>query len=173
MPVPRERIEQMKIHAREKDVTIRKITEVQRLTNNHVTNLEAIIRDLRHEIDEMGKTLTYLNGHEALIFKAAEEAGRPVHKKYPKGSPERKRLAYKKEYMLHPIRSMKLYSTEEGRNLRDGDFHIGEIYRQHGKLRFEKVENPGRSPSSSPYITRSIIPMPACCPSCSIRRMSL
>ena len=53
----RERIEQMKIHSREKDVTIRKITEVQRLTNNHVTNLEAIIRDLRHEIDEMGKTL--------------------------------------------------------------------------------------------------------------------
>lgn len=138
----RERIEQMKIHAREKDVTIRKITEVQRLTNNHVTNLETIIRDLRHEIDEMGKTLTYLNGHEALIFKARRKLGEQFNKKYPRGSVERKKLKYKKECLLHPIRSMKLYSTEEGRNLRNGDFEIGDIYRQHGKLHFEKVENP-------------------------------
>ena len=138
----RERIEQMKIHAREKDVTIRKITEVQRLTNNHVTNLEAIIRDLRHEIDEMGKTLTYLNGHEALVFKARRKLGDKFNQKYPKGSLERKKLDYKREYLRHPIRSCRLYSTAEGKNLRDGDFHIGEIYRQHGKLRFEKVENP-------------------------------
>ncbi|MFR5731055.1 MAG: glycosyltransferase family 2 protein [Clostridium sp.] len=44
--------------------------------------------------------------------------------------------------MLHPLRSMKLYSTPEGRNLRDGDFNIGEIYREHGRLKFEQVENP-------------------------------
>lgn len=138
----RERIEQMKIHAREKDLTIRKITEVQRLTNNHVTNLETIIRNLRHEIDEMGKTLTYLNGHEALIFKARRKLGEQFNKKYPRGSVERKKLKYKKECLMHPIRSMKLYSTEEGRNLRNGDFEIGDIYRQHGKLHFEHVENP-------------------------------
>ena len=138
----RERIEQMKIHSREKDVTIRKITEVQRLTNNHVTNLETMIRDLRHEIDEMGKTLTYLNGHEALLFKGRRKLGDSFNKKYPKGSLERKKLSYKKEFILHPIRSAKLYSTPEGKNLRDGDFHIGEIYKQHGKLKLEQVENP-------------------------------
>lgn len=138
----RERIEQMKIHMREKDVTIRKITEVQRLTNNHVTNLETMIRDLRHEIDEMGKTLTYLNGHEAAIFKARRKLGETFNQKYPKGSKERKILDYRKEYLLHPVRSMKLYATEEGKNLRNGDFDIGEIYRQHGKLRFHKAENP-------------------------------
>ena len=138
----RERIEQMKIHAREKDVTIRKITEIQRLTNNHVTNLESMIRDLHHEVDEMGRTLTYLNGHEALLFKARRKLGDRFNQKYPKGSPARKRLSYKKEYLLHPIRSARLYSTEEGKNLRDGDFNIGDSYRQYGKLRFEKVENP-------------------------------
>lgn len=138
----RERIEQMKIHSREKDVTIRKITEVQRLTNNHVTNLEAIIRDLRHEIDEMSKTLAYLDKHEALLFRLRRKLGDAFNKKYPKGTPQRKRLAYKKEYVFHPIRSMKLYSTPEGKNLRDGDFHIGEIYKQHGRLKFEQVENP-------------------------------
>lgn len=138
----RERIEQMKIHAREKDVAIRKLTEVQRLTNNHVTNLEIMIKDLRHEIGEMGKTLAYLNRHEALIFKVKRKLGEQVNKKYPPGSLERKRLKYKKEYLLHPIRSGKLYSTPEGKNLRDGDFHIGDIYRQHGKLRFERQEHP-------------------------------
>lgn len=138
----RERIEQMKIHAREKDVTIRKITEVQRLTNNHVTNLETIIRDLRHEIDEMGKTLTYLNGHEALIFKFRRKLGEQFNKKYPRGSVERKKLKYKKECLLHPIRSMKTYGTEEGRNLKKGDFEIGDIYREYGKLHFEYVEDP-------------------------------
>lgn len=141
----RERIEQMKIHAREKDVTIRKMTEVARLTNNHVTNLEAIIRDLRHEIDEMGKTLTYLNSHEAAVFKARRKLGEEFNKKYPRGSKERKMLQYKKEYLLHPVRSMKLYSSEEGKNLRRGDFHIGEIYKTHGRLKFEPVDQPAVS----------------------------
>lgn len=49
--------------------------EVQRLTNNHVTNLEVMIKDLRHEIDELGKLATYLNRHEALIFKARRKVG--------------------------------------------------------------------------------------------------
>ena len=138
----RERIEQMKLHLREKDVTIRKATEVQRLTNNHVTNLEIMIKDLRYEIDEMSKTLNYLNSHEALVFKARRKLGDQFNKKYPKGSLERKKLNYQKEYLLHPVRSMQLYSSAEGKNLRDGDFNIGEIYRQHGKLKFAKAEHP-------------------------------
>lgn len=138
----RERIGQMKIHTREKDAAIRKMTEVQRLTNNHVTNLEAMIRDLRHEIDEMGKTLTYLNRHEAILSKVRRKAGEQFNRRYPRGSVQRKKLAYKKEAILHPVRSRKLYATEEGRNLRKGDFEIGDIYRQYGKLRFEKQEAP-------------------------------
>ncbi len=138
----RERIEQMKIHTREKDVAIRKLTEVQRLTNNHVTNLEIIIGDLRRENQELGKTLAYLNRHEALIFKAKRKLGEQVNRKYPPGSLERKQLKYKKEYLLHPIHSMKLYSTEEGRNLRDGYFYIGDLYKQHGKLKFKYEKQP-------------------------------
>lgn len=138
----RERIEQMKIHSREKDVTIRKITEVQRLTNNHVANLEQIIRDLRHEIDEMSKTLAYLDKHEALAFRLRRKAGDAFNRKYPKGSVERKKLSYKKQYLLHPVQSFRLYSTPEGKNLRDGDFHIGEIYKEHGRLKFKREENP-------------------------------
>lgn len=138
----RERIVQLKNHIGEKDVTIRKITEVQRLTNNHVTNLETMISDLRHEIDEMGRTLTYLNSHEAILSKCRRKLSEAVNKKYPKGSRERKKLEYQKEYLLHPLRSLKYYSSEEGKNMRAGDFDIGDCYRRHGKLKFEKTGQP-------------------------------
>ncbi len=138
----KERLEQLKLQGKEKDLNIRKLQEVQRLTNNHVTNLEIMIRDLRAEIGEMGKTLSYLNGHEALIFKVRRKLGQKFNERYPKGSVKRKKLSYLKEYVLHPFRSLKLYASEEGKNLKDGDFNIGEEYKFHGKLHFPKVEAP-------------------------------
>ena len=74
----------------EKNLQIRKEQEVQRLTNNHVANLEVMIRDLRHEIDELGKLATYLNGHEALIFKLRRKLGNGVNRVFPKGTRKRK-----------------------------------------------------------------------------------
>lgn len=138
----RARLEELKLQMGEKDVTIRKMTEVQRLTQNHVTNLEIIIGDLRHEIGEMAKTLAYLNRHEALIFKARRKLGEKFNERYPKGTVKRKKLSYLKEYVLHPLRSARLYGSEEGKNLREGDFLIGGQYRSHGRLVFSREENP-------------------------------
>ncbi len=138
----RERIEQLKTEVADKNLMIRKIQEIQRLTNNHVTNLEITIKNQSHEINELGKTLTYLNGHEALLFKFRRKLGAKFNEKYPKGSLERKKLTYKKQYAMHPVRSFKFYSSEEGKNLREGDFRIGDIYREHGKLKFPAVEKP-------------------------------
>ena len=138
----KERIGQLKTEVADKNLMIRKIQEVQRLTNNHVTNLEIIIKDQSHEINELGKTLTYLNSHEALLFKLRRKLGAKFNEKYPKGSLERKKLSYKKQYVMHPIRSYRFYSTPEGKNLREGDFKIGDIYREHGKLKFPEVKDP-------------------------------
>ena len=138
----KERLEQLKLQVKERDLNIRKLQEVHRLTNNHVTNLEIMIKDLRAEIGEMGKTLSYLNRHEALIFKVRRKLGQKFNERYPKGTVKRKKLSYLKEYILHPFRSLKLYTSEEGKNLKDGDFNIGEEYRVHGKLRFPKVDSP-------------------------------
>ncbi len=41
-------------------------------------------QDLRHEIDEMGKTMTYLNGHEALIYKVYRKLANAVRRRFPK-----------------------------------------------------------------------------------------
>lgn len=142
----KERLNQLRIQSqmqlKEKDAAIRRMTEVQRLTQNHVVNLEVIIKDLRHEIGEMAKVLDYLNRHEALVFKARRRLGEIFNQKFPKGSPERKKLSLMKEYFLHPIRSFRFYGSEEGRNLLEGDAAIGEEYRKHGKLKFEPVDDP-------------------------------
>lgn len=138
----RERLEQLRLQLGERDMGIRKMTEVQRLTQNHVNNLEIIIENLRREVGEMGRTLTYLNRHEALIFKVRRKLGQKFNEKFPRGSIQRKKLSYLKEYILHPARSVRIYGTEEGKNLRDGDFAIGSVYREHGRLEFPEEKQP-------------------------------
>jgi len=141
----RERIEQLKAQLSEKDTALKKIQEVQRLTNNHVANLEVIIGDLRREIGEMGKTLTYLNRHEALVFKGKRKLGQAFNKMYPKGTRKRKILGYCKRTLMHPAKYSRMYTTQEGKNLIKGDFEIGEEYLQYGKLVFPREENPAVS----------------------------
>ena len=132
----RERINQLQAEVEEKNQQIRKEQEVQRLTNNHVANLEVMIKDLRHEIDELGKLATYLNGHEALVFKARRKLGAQVNKAFPKGTRKRKVLNYCFNTVKHPCRYGKLYLTSEGRRQIDGDFKIGEDYLKYGRLKF-------------------------------------
>lgn len=138
----RERVGQLTAENADKNTTIHKIQEVQRLTNNHVTNLEIIIRDLRRENEEMGKTLVYLNRHEAIIFKIKRKLGQKFNAMFPKGTRKRKLLSYCKDTLFHPLHSIKLYTTEDGRNLIHGDFQIGEIYKEHGKLVFPVYKKP-------------------------------
>ena len=83
----KDRISQLQAEVEEKNQQIRKEQEVQRLTNNHVANLEVMIKDLRHEIDELGKLATYLNGHEALCSGPAQ-AGSPGQQSISKGHPQ-------------------------------------------------------------------------------------
>ena len=136
----RDRILQLQAEVEEKNLQIRKEQEVQRLTNNHVANLEVIIKDLRHEVDEVGKLATYLNRHEALIFKARRKLGAQVNKAFPKGTRKRKLLNYGINTVKHPIRYGKLYATAEGRNRINGDFQIGDAYLKYGRLVFPRTE---------------------------------
>ncbi|WP_420341566.1 glycosyltransferase [[Clostridium] aminophilum] len=138
----RERVEQLKAELSAKDTELKKVREVQRLTNNHVTNLTAIIEALRHENGEMAKTLAYLNRHEALIFKGKRKLGKAFNHLYPQGSAGRKRLGYIKRGILNPAEGIRLLTTEEGKNLVKGDFEIGAEYRTYGKIRLPYYENP-------------------------------
>ena len=139
----KDRISQLQAEVEEKNLQIRKEQEVQRLTNNHVANLEVMIKDLRHEIDELGKLATYLNGHEALVFKARRKLGAQVNKAFPRGTRKRKILNYCFNTVKHPVRYGRLYATKEGRNQIEGDFKIGEDYLKYGRLVFPSVPGKG------------------------------
>lgn len=138
----KERLERLKAELSEKDTALKKVQEVQRLTNNHVANLEVIISDLRRENGELGKTLTYLNRHEALVFKIRRKLGQSFNKSFPKGTRKRKILSYWKKSLLHPAKMYRMYTTIEGKNLIKGDLEIGESYLQYGKLVFPREEQP-------------------------------
>lgn len=134
--------EALKQEIEEKDVTIVKQQEVQRLTNNHVANLDVIIGDLRRENGEIAKTLQYLAKHESVVWKILRKCHHAVDKVLPKGTRKRKVLQYFKNTMFHPGKYGKLYFSADGRNRIRGDFKIGEGYLEHGKLRFTAQEHP-------------------------------
>ena len=126
----------------ERDVTIQKQQEGQRLTNNHVANLDVIIADLRRENGEIAKTLQYLSKHESVVWKGLRKCHRLVDRAFPEGTRKRKVLKYVKNTIRHPGKYLGLYLTGEGRNRIGGDFQIGEGYLEHGKLRFPYFEEP-------------------------------
>lgn len=132
----------VKAELEERDTTIMKQQEVQRLTNNHVANLDVIIADLRRENAEIAKTLHYLAKHESIFWKILRKCHAIVNKVLPKGTRKRKVLAYVKNTVFRPAKYGKLYFTAEGRNLIRGDFKIGDGYMEHGKLKFPYFENP-------------------------------
>lgn len=138
----RDHVKHLDEEIHERDVTIRKQQEVQRLTNNHVTNLEMIIGNLRNDNQNMAHTIDYLHRHEAVIFKVRRKLGAKFNEKFPKGTRKRKVLRYVKDTFVHPVKTIGLYLTAEGRNLIEGDMKIGDGYRVHGKLHFPKEENP-------------------------------
>ena len=149
----KDRIAQLTAELSEKDTTIRKIQEIQRLTNNHVANLDVIIADLRRENGEMAKTLAYLNRHEAIIFKVKRKLGKIFNAKFPKGSRKRKILTYCKNTVLHPAKYISMYTSEEGKNLIKGHFEIGDDYLKYGKLIFPNADESAGIAGGTPMVS--------------------
>lgn len=138
----KEQISQMEMELHEKDVTITKQQEIKRLTDNHVTNQEMIINTLRQDCDNMQQIIDRLRRHEALFYRVGRKVKRIFNDRFPEGTKKRKYFYYAKNTVLHPLKSFRLYTTEEGRNLIEGDMKIGELYRTYGKLRFVKEGHP-------------------------------
>ncbi len=138
----KEHISQMEMELHEKDVTITKQQEIKRLTDNHVTNQEMIINTLRQDCENMQQIIDRLRHHEALFYRVGRKVKHIFNDWFPEGTKKRKYFYYAKNTVLHPIKSFQLYTTEEGRNLIEGDMKIGELYRTHGKLRFIKEGHP-------------------------------
>lgn len=92
----RQWVKQLQLEIEEKDLSIRKQIELKRLTDNHVTNLEVMIGNLRQDNENMAQTIAVLNRHEAIVFKVKRKLGEKFNQKFPKGTRKRKILGYVK-----------------------------------------------------------------------------
>ncbi len=138
----RERISNLELEVQERDVTITRQQEEKRLTDNHVSNQAAIIETLRKDCQEMQVIVETYQGNLSFAYRVRRKLKRMFDDRFPQGTRKRKIFSYAKDAIVHPIRSIRLYTTEEGKNLIEGDMKIGEIYRTHGKLRFVKEGHP-------------------------------
>ena len=114
--------------------TISKDQEVQRLSQNHILNIEKANRIHERDIANMQEELAYLRKHEALSSRMGRSMKKSFDAAFPDGSRKRKIMGLLKDTFRHPGTSLRLYATEEGRNRILGDFEIGGEYREGGRL---------------------------------------
>ncbi len=140
--ISRERERGIKAQVADRDATIKKMTKVKRLTDNHVVNLEKIIADLRHENTELIKSVHHLQKHEALIYRAKRKIVRKLDEAYPQGSAGRRNLKAVKLAVKNPKEFLRLHTTKEGQLQLAGESKIGEDFAKHGKLMFPYEDAP-------------------------------
>jgi len=142
LPHAKNKINELTEINKDRELAIKEMNRLKTLTDNHVNNLGIIIDNLRHENEELAKTLNVYNNNLSIPFRIRRKLSTVYNKKYPKGSVERKKLNYRLMSIFHPIKYFKLTHSEQGRNLIEGEFKIGDLYREKGKLNFPYVENP-------------------------------
>ena len=142
LPHAKNKINELTEINKDRELAIKEMNRLKTLTDNHVNNLGIIIDNLRHENEELAKTLNVYNNNLSIPFRIRRKLSTIYNKKYPKGSVERKKLNYRLMSIFHPIKYFKLTHSEHGRNLIEGEFKIGDLYREKGKINFPHVENP-------------------------------
>ena len=142
LPDAKNKINELTEINKDRELAIKEMNRLKTLTDNHVNNLGIIIDNLRHENEELAKTLNVYNNNLSIPFRIRRKLSTIYNKKYPKGSVERKKLNYRLMSIFHPIKYFKLTHSEQGRNLIEGEFKIGDLYREKGKINFPYVENP-------------------------------
>ena len=142
LPDAKNKINELTEINKDRELAIKEMNRLKTLTDNHINNLGIIIDNLRHENEELAKTLNVYNNNLSIPFRIRRKLSTIYNKKYPKGSVERKKLNYRLMSIFHPIKYFKLTHSEHGRNLIEGEFKIGDLYREKGKINFPYAENP-------------------------------
>ncbi|MDO5564626.1 MAG: glycosyltransferase [Eubacteriales bacterium] len=138
----REKIKRIEEDRVASDTHIMKVYNVLRLTQAHANNLQNVINIHERDISNLQATLAEFEKHESLFNKIRRNIKLSFQKNFPKESKKRKVLKYIKNCFIHPIKMIHIFFTKEGRNTIDGDFKIGSIYFDYGKLKFKYSDKP-------------------------------
>ena len=118
----------------EHKTAIRKLHETERLSQNHIHNIENINAAREAEIERLNKEVLYLRKHRSLYARISGLLIRYFDRTAPQGSRKRKLLHYAHNTVKHPLKYLKLYFTAEGREFIAGDFAIGGEFEEGGLL---------------------------------------
>ena len=118
----------------EHKTALKKEREVERLSQNHIRNIEKINRTQQEAIEAMQAELSYLRKHQSLPSRAKRRLIAAIDKAAPADSKARKLIHYGKNTLRHPVTYLRMYCTAEGRNDISGDFNIGGEYAEGKKL---------------------------------------
>ena len=124
----------------EHKTAIRRLHETERLSQNHITNLENIISAKDNENQRLASENAYLMRHRSLYARIMGRIKAHFDRTAPQGTKKRKLLHYAHNTLRHPLTYMKRYLTRQGRLFIAGDFAIGGEFEEGGLLRLPKCE---------------------------------
>lgn len=124
------------------DFQAHRLNEIIRKTNVHVKNLEATIDNLKSENSEYAYQAWFYHKRESIVFKILRKIKETIKRIFKEDSVIRKILKYIYRTLRHPLKMLKIFFTREGRNRILGDFLIGDVYFECGKVDFPYFEKP-------------------------------
>lgn len=127
----------------EHKTAIRKLHETERLSQNHITNLENIIKAKTAENERLTSEAAYLRRHRSLYARIAGAVIAHFDRTAPQGSRKRKLLHYAKNTVRHPLTYIRRYVTSEGRLFIRGDLSIGGEFEEGGFLKLPEAGEGG------------------------------
>ena len=126
----------------EHKAALSKEREVERLSQNHIRNIEKINAQREAEIAQLGAEVQYLRKHQSLPSRITHRMITALDAWAPAESRKRKMIRLVKNTVLHPVRQFRLFATKAGRDYIAGDFNVGGEFAEGGILTLPAAEAP-------------------------------
>ena len=121
---------------------LKKERETERLSQQHIRNIESMLRDRDARLEAGEAELAYLRGHQTLTSRGKRAFIRRLDAYAPAGSKKRMAIRYAKGLLRHPGTYGKRFFTKDGKVLRRGDFEIGGEFPEGGILKLPECSEP-------------------------------
>lgn len=137
-----ERIEILKDEIAEHKAALSKEREVERLSQNHIRNIELINKNQLSQLEAMNQRLAYLEKHQSISSRIIRKCIAWLDAWAPAGSRKRVLIHYLKDTARHPVKMLSMLLSGSGRLLISGELEIGGEFRDGGILRLPETESP-------------------------------
>lgn len=127
------------IEIKELKSTISKEREVERLSQNHIRNIEAINKIQKDELEALNRDIDYLKKHQSLSSKVIRKAVGWLDAFAPQGSGRRAFIHLIKRIIRRPLATIRALLNGEERVLILGEMEIGESFIEGGVLKVPQI----------------------------------